>query len=111
VADHLSGRLMAYRVRSALVCAPDPAGKIRYHYQGAVIPWLSDDRAAHLLRLGMVEQTGTDFTPETDAGYGVKPKRTATQAVWAEYAVSQGADPDEAKGLTRDELVELYSEK
>jgi hypothetical protein len=36
------------------------------------------------------------------------PKRTASQAEWAAYAVSQGMDPQRAAGMKRDDLYKEY---
>jgi hypothetical protein len=56
---------MPYLVTAPLVLAKDREGKVRYHYRGNVpapansgpiIPWLSDEQAAHFLRLGVVER-------------------------------------------------------
>jgi hypothetical protein len=38
--------------------------------------------------------------------YGNQPK-----ALWAEYAVSKGHDPDEAAGMTKADLMSLYGER
>lgn len=37
-----------------------------------------------------------------------RPAGNASKADWVAYAVTQGADPDEAEGLSRDELREQY---
>lgn len=36
------------------------------------------------------------------------PKRTASQADWAAYAISQGMDPEQAHGMKRDDLYKEY---
>lgn len=55
---------MPYRLMPGvpLVCVRNQAGKIVYHYAspirgmfGPIIPWLSDDQAAYLIRIGYVE--------------------------------------------------------
>lgn len=38
------------------------------------------------------------------------PKEYASKGDWVEYAVSQGADRDEAENSTKAELIELYGE-
>lgn len=106
---------MAYKVTAPLVLAHDASGNVRYHYskplQDTVIPWLRDDEAEKLLRLGMVEEVGDKASVESEAAFGVKPKKTGTKEVWVDYAVSQGADRAEAEASTREELVELYGDK
>lgn len=55
---------MPYRVIAPLVIIKDREGRARHHYRdvpasagigGPVIPWLSNEQAAHLLRLGLIE--------------------------------------------------------
>lgn len=50
---------------------------------------------------------GEDDTPEVD-GEVERPKDYAPKPEWVTYAVSQGADPDDAENATKAELVELY---
>jgi hypothetical protein len=38
------------------------------------------------------------------------PARNATTDAWVHYAVSKGADPDDAEALTRDELIDRYGD-
>jgi hypothetical protein len=45
--------------------------------------------------------------PVEDEGPAV-PKRTASQADWAAYAISQGMDPAEAHAMKRDDLYKEY---
>ncbi|HXJ25634.1 MAG TPA: hypothetical protein VNH17_08035 [Streptosporangiaceae bacterium] len=45
--------------------------------------------------------------PVEDEGPAV-PKRTASQADWAAYAVSQGMDAERAAGMKRDDLYKEY---
>lgn len=98
---------MAYKVAAALVCAPDHAGKIRYHYRDSIIPWLDDERAAYLLRTGMVQQASDDDLP--DDAPGERPKQSDPKADWVEYAVACGYDRDEAESLTKQDLVDQLS--
>jgi hypothetical protein len=57
----------SYRVKCACVIAKNSEGKLRHYYgnsdhlgapvnYGSVIPWLSDEQAEHLLKLGLVER-------------------------------------------------------
>lgn len=106
---------MSYVVDAPLVLARDQEGKVHHCYQGAVIPWLPEDLASHLLDLGMVHEVGgraqaaeaeeaDPEEPESDS----KPKHVAPKAEWVDYAVTQGADRDEAEDMTKAELIELY---
>ena len=67
---------MPYRVKPEvpLVCVKNRAGRVIYHYAkpphgmtGPIIPWLSDDQAAHLTRIGYVERLDDDELPDTPA--------------------------------------------
>lgn len=105
---------MSYVVDAPLVLARDQEGKVHHCYQGAVIPWLPKDLAAHLLELGMVHEVGgvpVAEAEEADPGgpeLDSKPKHVAPKAEWVDYAVTQGADRDEAEDMTKAELIELY---
>src|ERR1700744_6494947 len=70
---------MPYRLKPGvpLVCVRNRKGEVVYHYanpphgmSGPIIPWLSDDQAAHLLRIQYIERihkrTGTDVTLQPD---------------------------------------------
>ncbi|MFB7029669.1 MULTISPECIES: hypothetical protein [unclassified Streptomyces] len=37
-----------------------------------------------------------------------RPAKSAVKAAWVDYAVAQGADPDEAEAATKDDLIEAY---
>lgn len=103
---------MSYIVAAPLVLARDQDGRVHHCYQGAVIPWLPKDLATHLLDLGMVYEVSgraqaaepEEAEPESDS----KPKHVAPKAEWVDYAVTQGADRDEAEDMTKAELIELY---
>lgn len=51
---------------------------------------------------GDVEPSGVIAPP--------RPPLNASQQLWALYAEGQGADPDEAQGMTRSQLIELYGQ-
>ena len=46
---------------------------------------------------------------DAPAAGGEKPKGNASQAAWADYAVSQGMSREEADGLSRDELRDRFT--
>lgn len=105
---------MAYVVDAPLVLARDQEGKVHHCYQGAVIPWLPEDLAAHLLDLGMVHEVGGAPAVEVDepepAGpeSGGKPVKVANKAVLVNWLMEHGTyDRDELEDQTKDELWAL----
>lgn len=95
---------MSYKVVAACVLAKDQQGKIHYQYEGAIIPWLSDEQADHFLAEGLVEESDV----ELGGGEDSPPAKSAAKAEWVDFAVSQGADQEEAEAMTKDDLIELY---
>lgn len=96
---------MSYLVTSPLVLVkvPDQVGdgyRVDYHYQGSVIPWLSDEQTEHFLAEGLVVEVDGDSPPA----------KTALKEDWVAFAVTKGADEAEAEGLTKQELQDLYGE-
>ena len=65
---------------------------------GGTIEIDDDERARQLIRAGHVERVAE------------APAKSASKAEWVDYAVSLGADRDEADALTKAELVERYGE-
>jgi hypothetical protein len=53
-------------------------------------------------------EPAAEVEPEAEAG---PPAQADNKATWIDWAVSQGADPDEAEALTKAELVEFYGDK
>lgn len=103
---------MSYTVIGALVIAADPEGKLKYHYQGAQIEYLSDEDAERFLDDGLVVDNdepkaldvGDDDPP---AGVdGDKPPKTASKDAWVEYAVAKGMSREEAEEATRADLIQ-----
>jgi hypothetical protein len=102
---------MTYRVTAPLVLAKDQDGHTHHRYEDAVIDWLSDEQAKHLLAEGLVEKISGRSVPKAEQppeDADGPPKQAAPKADWVDYAVSKGADVDEAEVLTKQELVELY---
>lgn len=107
---------MSYRVTAPLVLAKDQSGLIHHVYQGAVIPWLSDEQEKHFLDSGLVEKVGAKegpvlaelVTDEPVAEDGDKPLRTASKAAWVDYAVTKGVDREEAEAASKQDLIDLY---
>jgi len=104
---------MPYRLSPGvhLVCVKNRYGKVDYHYSrkpfgratfGPIIPWLSDEQAAYLLRTGMVERI--DHNPAKPAGHEAEkapavertsrnPHEENADLILRE-AVRNGIDPD-----------------
>lgn len=65
---------------------------------------LADDEAYET-----VHETPADApTPDPDAPK--PPSKSASQEVWAEWAISRGADEATAKAATRQELIDAWGE-
>ena len=94
---------MSYRVVVPCVIAKDQGGHSHHYYEGAVIPWLNDAQAKHLVDENLVVEVEGGDSP----GDG-PPAKTAPKADWVAFAVSKGADPAEAEALTKPDLVDLY---
>jgi cytochrome c oxidase cbb3-type subunit 2 len=60
---------MPYLAKWHLVLARTRSGQLNYHYLGTnpLIPWLSDEQAEHLIRLGAVELVEGDTHDEEAA--------------------------------------------
>lgn len=62
--------------------------------------------------LRRVNEDGTPYVEREDDGVPTlpteQPVKTAPKAEWVGWAVSQGADPEDAEGMTKADLVELY---
>lgn len=56
---------------------------------------------------GPVVGDAADPVDDVD-GDGPIPPKSATKDVWIDYAVSQGATPEDAEALTKDQLIEQY---
>lgn len=113
----------------------DENGVWHHHYQGEVLEGLGSEQVDHLLGLGFIAKVGSDdavivpgeeflvpesiHPPERDSSGHVlvnsqpaevdPPAKVAPKAEWVAFAVSQGADEAEAEGLTKSELIDLYS--
>jgi hypothetical protein len=94
---------MAFKVTAELVLAKDQSGQIHHRYRGDSIAWLSPEQKAHFLAENLVEEGSS---ADSDG----PPAKTAPKAEWVAFAVSKGADGDEAEGLTKQELQDLYGD-
>lgn len=101
---------MSYRAIAPLVLVkvpgPGDTYRVDYHYYGSIIPSLTDEQRERFLAEGFVEEV--DAADEPPAGDGKPPRKTAPQGDWAVYAISKGADPQEASASSRQDLIELY---
>lgn len=63
---------------------------------------------AYFRRRGYTVEPESGPEPEQDDD---KPRKSASKAAWAAYAVAHGMDEAEAEALTRDQLVERFSDE
>lgn len=64
-------------------------------------------------QLTRVNPDGSPFTGEADgaaegAAPSERPAQSAQKSEWVGWAVAQGADPEEAAGMTKADLIEKY---
>lgn len=119
---------MALTVTAPLVIITDSVGKLRYYYEGTVLP---DDLPAkeieRLREAGMVggekmlaadvegAPTGpagrqiVDAVPEAGGVQAQRPAQVAPKAAWVDYAVAKGVPRDEAEAASKDDLVKRLS--
>jgi hypothetical protein len=97
---------MGLTVTAPLVIVKDDAGHDLYLYENAPVPANADAGDVKRLKaegmLGDAEQTAPGG--EADG----PPAKSAPKSDWVDYAVAQGADPDEADGSTKDQLIDTY---
>ena len=87
--------------------------RVDYHYCGAVVPWLSEAQEKHFLAEGLVEKieggpVQSEPAPTAPAGAPGAPLKTAPLEEWVKFAVSKGANAEEAAKQTKPDLIELY---
>lgn len=74
------------------------------------------DEDAFAAEVGYFRRTGYTVedvvaSPEPDGEPGEMPKKSASTEAWRAYAVEHGMPQEEADGLSRDQLVELYTKE
>lgn len=80
-----------------------------YYRDGVVHDPIDRKHVGALVELGMVEEVSAPEPEEPAAPVFDKPAGNASQEAWATYALESGqASEDEVKGLSRDDLRELY---
>ncbi|MET9954215.1 hypothetical protein ABZ135_22065 [Streptomyces sp. NPDC006339] len=71
---------------------------------------IADRLTKGLLR--RVNEDGTPYVEQADDSVPATPTeapaKNAPKAEWVGWAVAQGADPEDAEGMTKADLVELY---
>lgn len=71
---------------------------------------IADRLAKGLLR--RVNEDGTPYVEKSDDEVPTvpteAPAKSAPKAEWVGWAVAQGADPEDAEGSTKGDLIELY---
>lgn len=100
---------MSYKVVVACVLAKDQQGKINYHYEGAIIPWLNAEQAKRFVAEGLVEKSDVeveDADGSTDED-GV-PAKSAPKSEWVDYAVADGYDRAEVEDMTKADIQALF---
>ena len=108
----------SYKVLAPYVTAKvkDVSGQsvvLGYYRDGLIQDPADGEHIKALVDLGMVEAVDAADPdapePEPQAPVFERPAGNASQEAWATYALESGqASEDEVKGLTRDELRELY---
>ncbi|APE09709.1 hypothetical protein [Rhodococcus sp. 2G] len=118
---------MTVYAAAALVVAKNQAGHVGYYYEGSVIPYLSAQDKKRLLDDGLVVEvddaellvaagvedpevaTSQAGGTETD-GVVARPKQAADKEDWVAYAVFRGMAEDEARALTKPQLIASLTE-
>lgn len=109
---------MSYTVTAPLVVAADPEGALKYHYEGALVEYLSAEDAERFLADGMVVDLGdtptvddVEFEGEGEGApstVGVRPPKTASKDAWVEYAIAKhGFTREDAEAASKADLQEL----
>jgi len=101
---------MGYVVTAPLAIVRTSDGKMIHLYDGQIIPQHAEaDDLKRLHADGFIARSN-EAAPTAVVVDGVeKPAGNATHGAWAAYAIETGqATKDDLKGLTRDELRDLY---
>lgn len=108
--------MASYRVTWPFVylAVREITGKVQVNgfYQGAIVDsdQVDEESLKRHLDRGAMEKFSADSasSPEEDDSAG-KPGQNDSKAAWVDHAVSQGVvDQDEAEGMTKSELIELF---
>lgn len=106
--------MATFQVIKPLIVVRDEKQQQHMLYQDAVF----SDEGLDAEHVEMLEDEGfiEAFTPperhenegDPDGGSDGPPAKSASKADWVAFAVSQGADEDEADASTKDDLIEKY---
>lgn len=77
-------------------------GDVRAFNPGDIVPASAVDGPDAWLVLDVDVKVRPGYKPD-------KPSKDATQALWAAYAVGQGADPKKVADMSRADLVKSYA--
>lgn len=102
---------MTHMVTAPLVIATAENGSQHHLYQGSPVPaYIGQAERDRLAADGMIaEIEEAPVEPVVEPPVFERPAGNASQEAWATYVMESGqASEDEVKGLTRDELRELY---
>lgn len=107
---------MGYRVTAPYVVVKyigtTGSAEVRGFYEGAILPdTMDDENLKHHVDSGLVKkvETAAPVEPEPLVPPADQvPAGNASQQAWADYAMANGASPEDVKDLSRDELRELY---
>ena len=121
---------MSYQVTGpcVIVTSAGPAGgqRITLYAPAMLPPDVPQAEIEHLLSVGLIAKVGgpapaaksapmvepavVQETPDVPAASGPveKPAQGDKKDVWVAYAVSQGADPDEAEKSSKADLIDAY---
>lgn len=109
--------MVTYKVVAPYVTlkVKDLAGNavVQGYYAGALVDVLDEEQAKAQADAGLLEQVNAAPVPEPEPQHEgpafERPAGNASQEAWATYALESGqASEDEVKGLSRDDLRELY---
>jgi hypothetical protein len=80
------------------------------HAAQRVQPEPGSDLEAHLSKLAEDREDNWVRVkePEPEPAEPTRPAKTDNKTAWVDWAVSQGAEEDEAKAATKDDLIKAY---
>ncbi len=70
----------------------------------------AEERRQELIREQQDGTQGQETAPEEGPNAANRPARSATKEAWVDWAVECGADRNEAKNMTKSDLIEVYGD-
>lgn len=97
----------------SVVADVDPSEVEKQQKRSAAAKKAAETRAANAESGVVPREEQVDAAPEPEAEpepdeESGPPKHAELKPAWVDYAVSQGADREEAEALTKPELIEMY---